>query len=180
MNAPGSETALLIFIITTITTGILLALIAAFKTRQSKRNKSQRKEPVSGPRFEFEETAGDDDTFNAVIWDRNSVDLPSPEYLRKAKANLFLFCTTTGVKPDLSLIKPAIGKAEVVHWEYRTDNKINLQIALLLSLFAITIKSAGKPVHLHIFTTEESLETRFLLHARAYGINNITFLTGSI
>lgn len=113
-----------------------------------------------------------------LVWDRETVDIPNISYIHAQNFEALYFCTTTGVNPDLSLIRAALGHNKINHWEYRTDNKINLQIYLLFSLFHIS-EIYGTESSIHLFTNDNDLKKRFLIHANGYGFKKVILADGA-
>lgn len=116
---------------------------------------------------------------HVAIWDRCTVDMPPPSYLQLHEFKALYFCTTTGVSPDMSLIRNAIRRADINHWEYRTDSTVNLQVCLLLTLYHIK-ERIGTNVVLHIFTTDIDLQKRMKIHANGYGFRDMVFKNGEM
>lgn len=133
---------------------------------------SQIKKPDT---FKFK-NVDEDKTKHIILWDRTSIDLPNLAYMQKFKFESIYFCTTTGVIPDLSLIKPASRIEKVNHWEYRTDNDTHLKIYLLLALYHAYLEY-GSDAELHIFTKDPDLKTRFKLHSSAYDFKGVNFFS---
>ena len=101
--------------------------------RQSERKAQQLNEIVVAP-----ETEPQRDTI--YLWDRTTVTLPNISKMLEEKPLALYVTTFIGENPDFSLIRVATNGADVYQWEYKTSNKLNLQMYLIFALLDAQIK----------------------------------------
>jgi len=109
-----------------------------------------------------------------VVWDRTSIDIPSPSVLAKNKYKALYVCSNKEEEINFELLK-SVGKfTKINNWKFETSNIIDLKVNLILTLYDIS-KCYGEDVIIDVFTTDRELAIRMEMQGLGYGISTMNF-----